>query len=231
MPTILVTGANRGIGLEFVRQYAAAGERVIAACRTPVKADALIAVAAVSGGRVTVHPLDVTEDGSVSAFKSVIGDQPVDVAIANAGIYGGSRQSWQDMDYDAWVRTLAVNLIAPMRLAQIVHANLKATKGKFVAITSSMGSNTESEGDGGMHAYRTSKAGLNKLVSTLAHDWRADGIVAVPVSPGWAKTDMGGPDAPLSPADSVAGMRRLIASLDLTQSGRLFDYDGAPMAW
>ncbi len=230
MPTILVTGANRGLGLEFVRQYAAAGERVIAACRTPVKADALIAIAATSGGRVTVHPLDVTEDGSVSAFKSVIGDQPIDVVICNAGIYGGTRQGWDDMDFDAWVRTLSVNLLAPLRLARIVHDNLKRSgQGKFIAISSGMGSNA-SEG-GGMHAYRTSKAGLNKLVSTLAQDWRADGIIAVPMSPGWVQTDMGGASAPLTPAESIGAMRKAIAGLTLAQSGRLFDYDGAPMAW
>lgn len=231
MPTILVTGANRGLGLEFVRQYTAAGDRVIAACRTPVKADALLAIAAGSGGRVTVHPLDVTEDGSVSAFKSVLGDQPIDIAIANAGIYGGTRQSWQDIDYDAWMRTLAVNLIAPMRLAQIVHANLRAAQGKFIAITSSMGSNSGGDGDGGMLAYRTSKAALNKLVSTLAQDWRADGIVAVPISPGWVKTDMGGPQAPLSPEASIAAMRAFFGHLGPSESGKLFDYDGTPMAW
>lgn len=229
MPTILVTGANRGLGLEFVRQYAAAGDRVIAACRTPVKADALVAIAAASGGRVTVHPLDVTEEGSVAAFKSVLADQPIDIVIANAGTYGGSRQGWNDMDFDAWARTLAVNLIAPMRLAAITHRNLAVRGGKFVAITSGMGSNTSA--GGGMHAYRTSKAGLNKLVSTLAQDWRGDGIIAVPISPGWVKTDMGGPDAPLTPADSVGAMRKTIDALTLAQSGKLFDYDGAPLAW
>lgn len=229
MPTILVTGANRGLGLEFVRQYAADGDRVIAACRTPVKADALVAIAAASGGRVTVHPLDVTEEGSVAAFKSVLGDQPLDIIIANAGTYGGARQDWDDMDFDAWARTLAVNLMAPMRLAGITHRNLAAHGGKFIAITSGMGSNANA--GGGMHAYRTSKAGLNKLVSTLAQDWRSDGIVAVPISPGWVKTDMGGPDAPLSPAQSVGAMRKVIAGLTLAQSGKLFDYDGAALAW
>ncbi len=229
MATILVTGANRGLGLEFVRQYAADGDRVIAACRTPVKADALVAIAAASGGRVTVHPLDVTEEGSVAAFKSVLGDQPLDIVIANAGTYGGARQDWDDMDFDAWARTLAVNLMAPMRLAGITHRNLAAHGGKFIAITSGMGSNANA--GGGMHAYRTSKAGLNKLVSTLAQDWRSDGIVAVPISPGWVKTDMGGPDAPLSPAQSVGAMRKVIAGLTLAQSGKLFDYDGAALAW
>jgi NAD(P)-dependent dehydrogenase (short-subunit alcohol dehydrogenase family) len=230
MPTILVTGANRGLGLEFVRQYAADGARVLAACRTPVRADALVSIAAGSQGRVTVHPLDVTEEGSVAGFKSVLGAQALDIVIANAGTYGGSRQGWDDMDFDAWARTLAVNLMAPLRLAQIVHRNLLAgDEKKFIAITSSMGSN-DSQG-GGMHGYRTSKAALNKLVSTLAQDWRADGLIAVPISPGWVKTDMGGAQAPLSPAQSIGAMRKVIAGLTLKQSGRLVDYDGAPMGW
>jgi len=230
MPTVLVTGANRGLGLEFVRQYAADGARVIAACRTPVRADALTAIAAGSQGRITVHPLDVTEEASVAGFKSVLGTQAIDVVIANAGTYGGSRQDWDDMDYDAWARTLAVNLMAPLRLAQIVHRNLLAGTGKkFIAITSGMGSN-KSPG-GGMHGYRTSKAALNKLISTLAQDWSADGIIAVSVSPGWVKTDMGGPEAPLAPAESVAAMRTFIGALTPDRSGHMIDYDGTPLAW
>jgi len=230
MSTILIAGANRGLGLEFVRQYAAAGERVIATCRVPAKADALVTIAAGSGGRVTVHPLEMTEDSSIRAFKSVIADQPIDVAIANAGIYGGNRQGWDDMDFDAWTRTFAVNTMAPLRLAQIVHDNLKAGAGKtFVAITSQMGSNAGSSS--GMHAYRTSKAALNKLISTLAQEWRSDGLIAVPVHPGWVRTDMGGPSAPLSPEESVSAMRRTIGALKPADSGRFLNYDGAALPW
>jgi NAD(P)-dependent dehydrogenase (short-subunit alcohol dehydrogenase family) len=230
MSTVLIAGANRGLGLEFARQYAAAGDRVIATCRAPAKADALVAIAASSGGRVTVHPLEMTEDSSIRAFKSVLGDQPIDIAIANAGIYGGNRQGWNDMDFDAWARTLAVNTMAPLRLAQIVHTNLKAGKGKtFVAITSQMGSNVGSST--GMHAYRTSKAALNKLLSTLAQEWRNDGLVVVPLHPGWVRTDMGGPSAPLAPEESVSAMRTTIAGLKPADSGRFLNYDGSDLPW
>lgn len=230
MSTVLIAGANRGLGLEFVRQYAAAGDRVIAACRTPMKADALTALAAGSSGLITVHPLDVSEDASVRAFKSVIADQPIDIAIANAGVYGGSRQGWSDMDFDAWARTLAVNTMAPLRLAQIVHENLKAGSGKiFVAITSQMGSNAgESTG---MFAYRTSKAALNKLMSTLATEWKGDGVIAVPMHPGWVRTDMGGAGAPLSVEESVGAMRAAIAGLKAADSGRFLNYDGSGLPW
>lgn len=230
MSTVLIVGANRGLGLEFARQYAAAGDRVIATCRAPARADALITLAAGSRGRFTVHPLDVTDEGSVQAFKDVLHDQPIDIVIANAGVYGGNRQGWDDMDYGAWMRTLAANTMGPLRVAQITHENLKAGARKlFVAITSGMGSNAD--GGGGMHAYRTSKAALNKLVSTLATDWRADGIIAVPVSPGWVKTDMGGPSAPLEPADSIGAMRAVFDRLTLADSGRFLDYDGASLSW
>lgn len=230
MSTVLIAGANRGLGLEFVRQYAAAGDRVIAACRNPAKADSLVAIAASSGGRVTVHPLEVTEPASIRAFKSVIGDMPIDIAIANAGIYGGNRQGWDDMDFDAWTRTFAVNTMAPLRLAQIVHANLKAGGGKtFVAITSQMGSNAGAST--GMHAYRTSKAALNKLLSTLATEWRSDGLIAVPMHPGWVRTDMGGSSAPLAPEESVSAMRAAIARLRSADSGHFLNYDGTTLPW
>lgn len=230
MTTILVTGANRGLGLEFVRQYAAAGDRVIAACRTPAKADALTAIAAGSKGLVTVHPLEITDEASVQALKDVLHDLPIDIVIANAGSYGGERQAWNDMDYGAWMRLFATNTLSVLRLAEITHANLKAGSRKlFVAITSGMGSNADT--GGGMLAYRTSKAALNKLVSTLASDWRADGIITAPFSPGWVKTDMGGPGAPLSPDQSIGAMRAAFAKLTQADSGRLFDYDGKPLAW
>lgn len=230
MATILIAGANRGLGLEFVRQYAAAGDRVIAACRAPDRADALTALAASSKGRVTVHPLDVTDEASVQALKDVIHDQPIDIVIANAGVYGGNRQGWSDMDFGSWMRTLAVNTLGPLRVAQITHANLKAGKGKlFVAITSGMGSNTDT--GGGMHAYRTSKAALNKLCNTLALDWHRDDIVVVPVSPGWAKTDMGGPGAPLTAEQSITAMRSFFPKLTIADSGHLFDYDGSSLSW
>lgn len=230
MATILIAGANRGLGLEFTRQYAAAGERVIAACRAPDRADTLTALAASSKGRITVHPLDVTDEASVQALKDVIHDKPIDIVIANAGVYGGNRQRWRDMDFGSWMRTLAVNTLGPLRVAQITHDNLKAGKAKlFTALTSGMGSNAD--GGGGMLAYRTSKAALNKLLSTLAADWRGDGIIAVPISPGWAKTDMGGPDAPLSAEESVASMRRVFARLSLADSGRLLNYDGSSLFW
>lgn len=230
MSTVLIAGANRGLGLEFVRQYAADGDRVIAACRAPDRADALTVIAAGSKGRVTVHPLDVSDEVSVRALKDVIHDQPIDIVIANAGVYGGNRQGWRDMDYDAWMRTLAVNTMGLLRVAQIAHSNLLAGSGKrFIAITSGMGSNTGGGSD--MHAYRTSKAALNRLCSTLAVDWRSDGIIVVPVSPGWAKTDMGGPNAPLAVETSVGSLRGLIARLTLADSGQLFDYDGASLSW
>ncbi|BCW88731.1 hypothetical protein sos41_18730 [Alphaproteobacteria bacterium SO-S41] len=230
MTSVLITGANRGLGLEFVRQYAAAGARVFAACRTPADADALSAIAAGANGRVTLHPLDVTDDTSVQALKAVLKGHPLDIVIANAGSYGGDHQTWRDMDYSAWLDLFATNTLSVLRIASIVHDGLAAGTGKrFIAITSGMGSNADK--GGGQLAYRTSKAAVNKLVSTLAQDWRSDGIIAVPVSPGWVRTDMGGPGAPLSPEQSIGAMRAAIDRLTPADSGKLIDYDGSPQRW
>ena len=234
MQTILIVGANRGLGLEFVRQYAADGNRVIATCRTPAEADELRALAANAEGRVTIHPLEVTDPASIAAFKSVITNQPIDIAIANAGIYGGDKtgggQGWDRMNFDAWANTFAVNTMGPLRVAQAVYENLKAGKGGiFVAVSSQMGSNAGASS--GSYAYRTSKAALNKLISTLASEWKADGLIAVPVHPGWVQTDMGGANASLKPAESIAGLRKTIAGLTPETSGQFFNYDGTVLPW
>lgn len=234
MPTILIAGANRGLGLEFVRQYAADGARVIAACRSPMQADDLVALAASSKGLVTVHPLEITDQLSVDALKAVISNQPIDIVIANAGIYGSDRdgkgQGWEDMDFNAWANTFAVNTMGPLRLAQIVRSNLLAGEGKtFVAISSQMGSNAGA--GGGAYAYRTSKAALNKLISTMAGEWKADGLIAVPMHPGWVRTDMGGENAHLSVEESIAAMRATITKLRTTDSGRFLNYDGSTLPW
>ncbi len=228
MRTVLIVGANRGLGLEFARQYLDEGAEVHAVVRKASAADALQALA--DKGSLTIHQGDVADGASMAVLAAAIDGRPIDVAIANAGIYGGPHQSWHDMDYDAFAHTLAVNAMGPLRVAQVAHASLKAGREKkFVAITSQMGSNAGS--GGGMLAYRSSKAALNKLMSSLALDWKADGISVIPMHPGWVRTDMGGPNATLSPEESVAGMRKVIDGLSLESSGRFFNHDGSQIPW
>ena len=217
MPTLLISGANRGLGLEFVRQYVADGWEVVAGCRRPDEADALQALA--RDGRVEVHALDVAEANAVDSFKGAVGARPLDAQGALA-----------ELDFDAWLRTLATNTLGPVRLAQAFAPNLAAGEGKrLVAITSQLGSIAESSG--GLYAYRSSKAALNMAFRSVAMELKPQGIVAMVMHPGWVQTDMGGKAAPVTPEQSIAGMRRVIASLTPADAGTFRAFDGKVLPW
>lgn len=231
MTTVVISGANRGLGLEFARQYARDGARVIAGARDPAGATALKHIEQISEDRVTVHALDVADPASIADFRRAAGEAAVGILIANAGVYGGSRQHrLGDIDYDDWLRTFAVNTLGPVRLAEAFLPNLKAGREKkLIAITSGMGSTAQN--GGGYFAYRSSKAALNNAWRTLAQTLKSGGFVCVVISPGWVKTDMGGPGAPLTPEQSIGGMRKLIAGLKPGDSGKFFDWDGGELPW
>jgi len=227
VPTALVTGANRGIGLEFVRQYAADGWRVHAACRDPDGARDLKKIA----GDVELHRLDVTDARQIAALAKALKGEPIDLLINNAGVYGARGDGPGHMDYAAWEATLRVNTLAPLRVSEALLPNVAASGKKLiVAITSRMASidlNTE----GGSYAYRSSKAALNAAMRSLAADLRARGVIVAVFSPGWVKTDMGGRGATVGVADSIAGMRSVIARLRPADSGKFFSYDGSTIPW
>jgi NAD(P)-dependent dehydrogenase (short-subunit alcohol dehydrogenase family) len=230
MTTVLVTGANRGLGLEFVRQYAADGAEVIACCRDPDAAAELQALAAASAGRVRMLKLDVASQADVAALKAALAGQPIDVLINNAGISGPRRQSSDDIDLEGWLETFRVNTVAPVALAQALHSNLKAgAEKKLAAITSQLGSTAANGGQ--RYAYRSSKAALNNAMRGLSRDWASDGILVGVFHPGWVRTDMGGQSAPVSPEASVRGLRQRIAELGPKNSGAYVDYTGAALAW
>ncbi len=227
MPTVMVTGANRGIGLEFARQYADAGWTVIATCRNPGRADALKALA----GDVTVQAMDVGDPASIRAAKKGIGDAPIDVLINNAGLLGGRDQAFGATDYDTMGEVLRVNVIGPLAVAEAFVGNLEAGKGKRLATVSSRIGSIAENGSGGRYIYRPSKAGVNAVMKSVALDLAGQGILVAILHPGHVQTDMGGPKAPVSPADSVAGMRAVIDGLTPETSGHFFNYDGAVIAW
>ncbi len=232
MPTLLISGANRGLGLEFVTQYAADGWDVIAGCRRPDEAGELRALAegGSGGGKVEVHALDAAEPNAIDSFKGAVGDRPLDLVIANAGVYGGDRQkTFADIDYDSWARTLAVNTFGPVRLAAAFAENLKAAKGKLVAISSLMGSIADSSGS--FYAYRSSKAALNMAFKGVAAELKDAGVTVAVLHPGWVQTDMGGKNAPVSPPQSITGMRKVIAGLTLADTGSFHAFDGAALPW
>ena len=225
MTTILITGANRGIGLEFVRQYAAEGTDIIACCREPDKADPLKAIK----GKIRVMALDVSDAASVAALKEALGEAPIDILINNAGV--GSRDSAQGLiDSDAWLKIFAVNSVAPVAVASALHGNLKAGHDrKLVTITSQLGSIANH--GGGAFPYHASKAAVNSFMVGLAKAWAADGIAVGIFHPGWVQTDMGGASAPVTPAQSVTGLRARIGELSLKNSGAFCDYAGKEIAW
>jgi NAD(P)-dependent dehydrogenase (short-subunit alcohol dehydrogenase family) len=225
MSTVLITGAGRGIGLEFARQYAADGWRVIATVRDVKKAKELGAL----GSKVEIHRLEVTDFKAVAALGCELARDSIDVAIANAGVSLAKSMSPQEIDEAAWLDTIRVNTIAPLALAGAVLGAVERSEGKrLIAISSRLGSIGENNA-GGQYAYRSSKAALNAAWRSLALDHR--GVIAVVLHPGWVKTDMGGAGAPVERKDSVAGMRKVIAKLKPADSGGFFNYDGAAIQW
>lgn len=228
MTTALITGANRGVGLALTQQYAAEGAEVIACCRDPERGNALKELAASSKGRIRVMQLDVAEQVSIASLKRALHDQPVDILINNAGISG---LSVNQIEPDGWMKTLRVNALAPMLIAQSLRDNLgRGSEKKLVAISSNFGS-TSGAGSGS-YAYRASKAALNNGMRGLSRDWAPDGILVAILHPGWVRTDMGGREvAFISPEESARGLIRRIAELTPANSGTFQDYRGVAIRW
>jgi NAD(P)-dependent dehydrogenase (short-subunit alcohol dehydrogenase family) len=229
MRTILISGANRGLGLEFAGQYLSAGDRVIAGVRDPDGAGELKALAGPE--RLGVHALDVADAASIRAFARETGGAPIDILIANAGVYGGQRQNrLGDIDYDVWLATFIVNTLGPVRLAEAFVDRVAAGRDrKMVAISSLMGSIADSSG--GHLIYRSSKAALNSAWHNLALTLKERGVACFPVHPGWVQTDMGGAGAPLSPEQSISSLRAHIDRWPLAESGRFLSWDGKELPW
>jgi NAD(P)-dependent dehydrogenase (short-subunit alcohol dehydrogenase family) len=231
MPSVLVTGSSRGLGLEFVRQYAAGGWTVLATCRNPKKASALKSIADRSGGRVTLHAMDVAKFAQVDALAKSLKGTAVDVVINNAGLGDSFGGEFGDVDYDAWEKLLRVNTMAVLKVASAFLPLLERGKEKkFVTISSALGSIGDNTA-GGMYAYRSSKAGANAVTRSIAMDLKDKGIIAVSLHPGWVKTDMGGADAQVERDVSIAGMRKVIAGLTPRKSGSFFSYEGKAIPW
>jgi len=231
MPTILITGANRGLGLEFTRQYLEEGYAVIAASRNPGAAHRLRQLERDSKGSLTLLEADVADSASVRAAAARTPTSVIDVLINCAGVIGGDGQTIGSIDYHDWLRVLDVNVLGAMRMCEaFLDRVAQSDRRLIVTITSGMGSLADNT-SGGFIAYRTSKAAVNMAMRTAAIDLRSRGISCVVINPGWVKTDMGGPNAKLSPEQSVTAMRRVIAELGPNDSGRFYHYDGREYPW
>lgn len=230
MPSTLITGANRGLGLEFARQYLADGWQVYAACRDPNAASELRRADA-SGHKLRILALDVTDLASVKAAAAELEGQAIDLLINNAGVGGARGQTIGNIDYKAWAKMLDVNTMGPMRVSEAFVDHVARSERKLiVTLTSGMGSLADNR-SGGSIAYRSSKAAVNMVMRSLAIDLAPRGITCVVVNPGWVQTDMGGPHASLTPAESVTRIRTFIETLGPAQSGKFYNYNGREYAW
>jgi len=236
MPTVLVTGSNRGLGLEFVRQYSADGWRVLACARKPSRElEALVT----SHDTLTYHPLEIGDHQRIDELARQLVDIPIDVLLLSAGTMGGvdfankglSVGGFGDSDFADWEHVLKVNTLGPMKMAEAFVDHVQASQQRKIVALSSMVASMQINTAGGLYAYRASKAALNAVMRSMSVDLADRKIIALPLHPGWARTDMGGSQAQVSPTDSVSGMRQVIARLSLEESGRFLCYDGTEMPW
>jgi NAD(P)-dependent dehydrogenase (short-subunit alcohol dehydrogenase family) len=223
MPTILITGAGRGLGLELARRFVDLGWETLGTVRELAKG------AAMPRGSQTFL-CDVTDRASLARLARDLAGRPIDVLFCNAGMFGKRQQSVGSVDYDLWAEVMRVNVFAPMACVEALVDNVAASdRRQIVMMSSRMGS--IGENGGGEVVYRSSKAALNAVTKSLSIDLAPRGVTLVAVHPGWVQTDMGGPRATLTPAQSVAGLAQVVQDLTPAKTGRFFNYDGAEIAW
>lgn len=226
--TVLITGANRGLGLEFVKQYAQEGWLVLACCRQPQSAIALQALAA-AHPNIQLFALDVGVFKQIETLAAKLYGTTIDVLINNAGIYPES--DFDDCDEQQWLQAFRVNTIAPLKMAQAFITHL--TKGhlkKLVTLSSKMGS-IDDNTSGESYIYRSSKCAVNMVMKNLSMDLKPYGISVVTLHPGWVRTEMGGPNGLIDAPESVTGMRKVIAQLSPANTGKFIAFDGNEIAW
>ncbi|MBA4353250.1 MAG: short-chain dehydrogenase [Novosphingobium sp.] len=228
MATVAITGAGRGIGLELTRQHVAAGDRVLALVRDPAGATALADLAAGSGGKLTVHQMDVADDASVKAGAADSGTEAVDIVYNVAGVSGPEGAELESADWDAWDDTFRIMVQGPLRVLQAFLPRMGAGS-KVINITSQLAASTWPYG--GFYAYAGAKAALNRMMRSVAIDLKDRGVIVGLVHPGWVQTDMGGDAAEITPTESAAGIRKVAADWTLETSGDFLKWNGETHAW
>lgn len=229
--TILLTGANRGIGLELARCYAAAGWRLLACSRQPEQASELQALAAAHPDRVQIHPLELTDPQSIAALTDRLQGESIDLLFHNAGVAGPKPQGFGLIDRQAWLQTFEVNTLAPFYLTLALVDQVAASQLRIVAIMGTSLGSIADNSSGGLYAYRSSKAAVHMVMKSLAIDLAPRELLVVALHPGWVRTDLGGPAAPLRPDQSAKGLFKVLNNLTATDSGRLLSYTGEELPW
>ena len=228
--TILITGSNRGIGLELVHQYAAQGWQVLACCRHPDQATALNRLRDTFPG-ITLHMLDVAQQDQVQKLAARLQDCPIDILFNNAGIYGPDDAVFGNTDEARWLECLHVNVIAQMKMMEAFVTRVAASQHKLIAAMSSKMGSMADNGSGGSYIYRSSKAALNAVMKSAAIDLAPRGVKVAILHPGWVQTDMGGPNAEITVTESVGRIREILATITPENSGTFFDIDGSVIPW
>ena len=226
--TVLITGAKRGIGYEFAKQYAENGWKVLACCRDPATAPALQALAK-SNANVQIIALDVVNFKQIAQVADALKNTPIDVLINNAGVYPSSK--YKEVDTDDWAAAFKINSMAPLKMAECFQTHLANSQLKKLATLSSKMGSIDDNTSGGSYIYRSTKVAVNMVMKSLSIDLAPAGISVVTLHPGWVLTDMGGPRALISAETSVAGLRKVIDSLSLANTGKFIAFDGKEIAW
>jgi len=228
---ILVTGANRGIGLEMAKLAVSKRWQIFACCRNPHTADKLNEVARMSGGLVHVKILDVTDRAQIQALAYELRNECIDILINNAGTYGETNGALGQFEDDDWLNAFKINTISPLRVSEAFVEHVACSQKKVIAtLTSKMGS-MEDNTSGGSYVYRSSKAASNAVVKSMSMDFSDKGITCLALHPGWVKTDMGGPNAEITTRQCVNQLFDILENCSAKDNGKFIDVDGQEVPW
>ena len=230
MSTVLITGANRGLGLEFVRQYTDKGWQVLAACRSPERAIELSELAQ-QHNSIDLLTLDVTKESDINALAQQLNGRAIDHLVLNAGVLGDDCATLGEMTQAKWLEVLTINTVAPALLIQALRDNVAASQHKTIIGISTRVASIGDNSSGNMYSYRTSKAALNQILVSAAQNLRAQEVKTLAIHPGWVQTDMGGENATFTPEQSVSGIINVAENLTLEESGSFRVFDGSSVEW
>ena len=230
MTSVLITGANRGLGFGFVKSFLANNINVICTTRNISGSKELLECKKNYPDNLEILELDLLEENSENILSDLLSDKPIDIFINNAGV-GNSNQRFGVVSSKPWLDVLKVNLIAPLTLTQSIIENIKKGSEKKIYFLSSQLGSIGDNTSGGMYIYRSSKTALNQVVKSLSVDLKPMGITVISLHPGWVKTDMGGPNAPVQIDESIKGMMQVIDKTDIRDTGRFLNYDGKELPW
>ena len=231
MKNILITGANRGLGLGLVKKYLENNEKVFCTTRNISKSKELKLLKEKHTNNLEICELDLLDKDSPNILSNFLVNKPIDLFINNAGVIGQSAQHFKSISLNPWIEVLKVNLIAPLLITQSIIKNIEKSSEKRIYILSSKVGSIEDNKSGGMYVYRSSKSALNQIVKSLSIDLKPLGISVISLHPGWVRTEMGGPNALISVEESVNGMFGVISNTNIRNSGQFINYDGTQIPW